>query len=68
MKFTYCPHCGRELIKKEIGDEGVIPYCENCKTQKKELVLSGEVDGARWFPFAEALGALRDGGIAWQLV
>ena len=156
MKFTYCPHCGRELIQKEIGDEGVIPYCENCKTpmwdmfttsiicavvneeneiallrqnyvsttnyvcvagvmklgesaeetvvrevkeeigldvekveyiksypygkkdmlmlgfcafaKKKELVLSGEVDGARWFPFAEAMGALRDGSIAWQLV
>ena len=31
MKFTYCPHCGRELIKKEIGDEGLIPYCESCK-------------------------------------
>lgn len=30
MRFTYCPHCGRELIKKEIGDEGLIPYCENC--------------------------------------
>lgn len=156
MKFTYCPHCGRELIKKEIGDEGVIPYCENCKTpmwdmfttsiicavvneeneiallrqnyvsttnyvcvagvmklgesaedtvvrevkeeigldvekvayiksypyekkdmlmlgfcayaKKKQLVLSGEVDEACWFPFAEALGALREGSIAWQLV
>ena len=22
MRFTYCPHCGKELIKKEIGDEG----------------------------------------------
>lgn len=31
MKFTYCPHCGRELVKKEIGDEGLIPYCESCK-------------------------------------
>ena len=31
MRFTYCPHCGSKLIKKEIGDEGLIPYCENCK-------------------------------------
>ena len=30
MRFTYCPHCGTKLIRKEIGDEGMIPYCENC--------------------------------------
>lgn len=30
MRFTYCPHCGKKLIRKEIGDEGKIPYCENC--------------------------------------
>lgn len=30
MKFTYCPHCGEKLIKKEIGDEGLIPFCEKC--------------------------------------
>ena len=30
MRFTYCPHCGTELIKKEIGDEGLIPFCEKC--------------------------------------
>lgn len=30
MRFTYCPHCGTELIGKEIGDEGIIPYCNNC--------------------------------------
>ena len=30
MHFEYCPHCGRRLIKKEIGDEGMIPFCENC--------------------------------------
>ncbi|MDE7250498.1 MAG: NUDIX domain-containing protein [Lachnospiraceae bacterium] len=30
MHFKYCPHCGNELIKKEIGDEGFIPFCENC--------------------------------------
>lgn len=31
MRFTYCPHCGKELIKKEIGDEGLIPYCTECQ-------------------------------------
>ncbi len=31
MHFTFCPHCGSKLIKKEIGDEGLIPYCINCK-------------------------------------
>lgn len=30
MRFTYCPHCGTQLIKKEIGDEGLIPYCPEC--------------------------------------
>ena len=30
MKFTYCPHCGSKLIKKEIGDEGERPYCKEC--------------------------------------
>ena len=31
MRFTYCPHCGIKLTKKEIGDEGMIPYCESCR-------------------------------------
>ena len=31
MRFTYCPDCGTKLIDKEIGDEGVIPYCETCQ-------------------------------------
>lgn len=30
MKFTFCPHCGRRLIQKEIGDEGLMPFCEQC--------------------------------------
>lgn len=30
MRYTYCPHCGGKLIKKEIGDEGLIPFCETC--------------------------------------
>ena len=28
MHFTYCPHCGSRLVKKEIGDEGLIPFCQ----------------------------------------
>ena len=31
MRFTYCPYCGNKLEKKEIGDEGLIPYCSCCK-------------------------------------
>lgn len=31
MRFTYCPHCGDKLIHKEIGDEGLIPYCASCE-------------------------------------
>lgn len=30
MKFTFCPHCGRRLIQKEIGDEGLMPFCQQC--------------------------------------
>ena len=31
MRFQYCPYCGNKLVKKEIGDEGFIPFCEKCK-------------------------------------
>ena len=31
MRFQYCPYCGNQLVKKEIGDEGLIPFCEKCK-------------------------------------
>ncbi len=31
MHFTYCPHCGEKLVKKEIGDEGLVPWCESCR-------------------------------------
>ena len=36
--------------------------------RKADFVLSGEVDAAEWFSFEEALGQLREGSIAWQLV
>ncbi|MDD3077821.1 MAG: NUDIX domain-containing protein [Paludibacter sp.] len=31
MRFKYCPDCGHKLIDREIGDEGLIPYCEHCE-------------------------------------
>lgn len=156
MHFIYCPHCGNHLIKKEIGDEGIIPFCEKCdlplwetfttciiaavineqeeiallrqdyvsKTnyvcvagimkigesaeetvvrevseeigqqvkelqyirsypyetkemlmlgykalvEKREFVMSGEVDSVEWVPLHQALTFLREGSIAWQLV
>lgn len=36
--------------------------------KKKDFKLSGEVDAAEWVPLDEALGKLRKGSIAWQLV
>ncbi len=30
MHFMYCPYCGKKLEKREIGDEGLIPYCTEC--------------------------------------
>lgn len=156
MKFTYCPVCGTKAIQKEIGDEGLMPYCPTCsvplwdyfttsvicavvnedkevallkqsyvttanyvcvaghmkcgeaaetaavreikeeigqdvnelifvrsypyekkdmlmlgflaRVNKKDFVLSGEVDTVEWFKLSEAPSKLREGGIAWQLV
>lgn len=31
MHFKYCPYCGEKSINKEIGDEGLIPYCPKCE-------------------------------------
>lgn len=31
MRYKYCPDCGKKLILKKIGDEGLMPYCESCK-------------------------------------
>ena len=156
MRFTYCPHCGTKLGQKEIGDDGLVPFCEPCKmplfdmfatcvicavtneqgevallrqgylsdtryvcvsgfmkigesaeecatreikeeigqdvtelrfvrsypyekkemlmlgfhakVKKAELVLSSEVDAAEWVKYEDALGKIREGSIAWQLV
>ena len=156
MRFQYCPHCGKKVEMREIGDEGVIPYCAGCEVplwdmfttsiiaavvneygeiallrqnyvsttnhvcvagvmklgesaedtvireigeelglivksvefiksypyekkdmlmlgfkatvEKKDFVLSGEVDSAKWVTLQDAPGMLREGSIAWQLV
>ena len=31
MKFTYYHRCGEKLVLKEIGDEGLMPFCNTCK-------------------------------------
>ena len=30
MIFKHCPNCGEKLDKKEIGDEGLVPFCVSC--------------------------------------
>lgn len=30
MILKYCPECGGLLTKKEIGDEGLVPFCTAC--------------------------------------
>jgi len=32
MIFKYCPKCGKRLDKKEIGDEGFVPFCISCES------------------------------------
>ena len=36
--------------------------------KKADFRLSGEVDSAVWAKYEDALGLLREGSIAWQLV
>jgi len=31
MHYNYCPNCGAKLKDKEAGDDGKVPYCENCQ-------------------------------------
>jgi len=30
MEFIFCPDCGNKNIRKNIGDDTNIPYCETC--------------------------------------
>jgi len=31
MRYQYCPLCGEKLGERRAGDDGMVPYCENCK-------------------------------------
>ena len=31
MTYEYCPKCGLKLVPELCGDEGEVPFCENCK-------------------------------------
>lgn len=31
MRYKYCPMCAAKLILKNAGDEGAVPYCQQCK-------------------------------------
>lgn len=30
MRFKYCPECGTKLGARELGDEGLVPWCDKC--------------------------------------
>lgn len=30
MEFSYCPACGQKLTQREVGDEGLVPWCAPC--------------------------------------
>ena len=31
MRYHFCPQCGSQLIEREAGDDGKVPYCEKCE-------------------------------------
>lgn len=31
MRYTHCPDCGRILTARELGDEGLVPWCDECR-------------------------------------
>lgn len=48
--------------------KGLLMLGFEAKVKKAEFRLSGEVESVQWFPLNEALGKIREGSIAWQLV
>ena len=43
MHFKYCPHCGEVLAEKEMGDEGLVPYCEKCEIPLFDMFSSAVI-------------------------
>ena len=37
MRFIYCPICGSKLILKNIGDDGLTPYCDTCRQPRFDM-------------------------------
>ena len=31
MRYTHCPDCGHILTARELGDEGLVPWCDDCR-------------------------------------
>lgn len=40
MRFIYCPICGNKLTLKNIGDDGLTPYCNNCQQPRFDMFSS----------------------------
>lgn len=30
MHYIFCPICGEKLVPREMGDDGLVPFCERC--------------------------------------
>lgn len=30
MRFKFCPDCGSSLSTRQLGDEGLVPWCDKC--------------------------------------
>ena len=37
MEYTFCPRCGARLSSRILGDEGPVPFCEDCDTPFLDL-------------------------------
>lgn len=46
MRFQYCPYCGKKAVKKEIGDEGMIPYCAQCELPLWDMFTTSVIAAA----------------------